>query len=291
MEWAEFAALPRRTVPVDGNRLSVIDVGHGPTLMLLHGNPTWSYQWRDLLPTLSARFRVLAPDLPGFGCSDPVADGYTWETHWTAVDTLTATAGPSVVVGHDWGGALAAYLAVERPERVRGLVLMEPQLLPETWDDYEGARRERFQALRDPDRNVALVQDRNLMVEQIPDGVMRELSAEEMDAYRRPFPSPQDRVPIRRFVEMKPIGEDAETADVFRRIQAGLPGVTVPVLLLTVRPGAIMRPPMLARVRRLVRQVEVGDLGPGGHHFHEDYPGEVCQAILDFSARHGLDRR
>ncbi len=283
MRWSAFQSLPRRSIRVGSHRLSAVDVGDGPPLVLLHGNPTWSYQWRDFLGPLSQRFRCLAPDLLGFGRSDRIGT-YDWDTHYEAIDGLFQTLPPALIIAHDWGGALAALLAVERPERVTGLVLIEPQLLTETWDDYRGARRARFEALRDPARNVALLEEQNVMVEQIPDGVLRTLSAEEMNGYRDPFPTPADRVPIRRFVEMKPIGPDSETYAVFQHIEQGLQRLAAPVLLLTVEPGALMPPAKAARVQQMVPALELRHLGPGHHHCHEDYPLQICDAVLDWAA-------
>lgn len=291
MDWAAFESLPRREISTPSGTVSAIDVGPDSRaqrrLLLLHGNPTWSYQWRQFLPVLLPTFRCIAPDLPGFGWSQRRTH-YDWDVHWKAVDAVSATASPAVVVGHDWGGALAAYLAVERPERVEGVVLMEPQLLPEHEADYQGARRERFEALRDPQRNRTLIEDQNVMVEQIQAGVLRRLTHEEMEAYRSPFRTRADRVAIRRFVEMKPIGEESETFEIFKRIEAGLRKLDVPVLLLTVDPGAIVQPSVLARISATIPRLTIRALGPGRHHFHEDYAQEASAAILEWAHAHGL---
>jgi haloalkane dehalogenase len=276
-----FDALARRDVEVGGFRMSTVDVGAGdPPVVLLHGNPTWSFQWRDIIPLLARERRTIAPDLIGFGRSEHPRVAYDWGLHARTVGAFLDTLPPHVLVAHDWGAAFAGRYAIDHPDRVLELILMEPSLITETWDDYQGARRERFQALRDPARNVDLIERQNQMVEAIRDGVMRTLGDDEMDGYRAPYPEPGDRRPIRRFVEMKPIGSDSETWTEYRRLEAGLPGLRIPVRVLTVDPGALLPPERVEALRRLIPHLEVQHLGAGRHHFQEDYPDEIAAAIL-----------
>jgi len=106
------------------------------------------------------------------------------------------------------------------------------------------------------------------------------MSEEEMDGYRAPYETPADRVVIRRFAEMKPIGDDSETWAAFRALEEGLRTLRIPVRLLTVDSGPLMPPEQVARLRALLPQLEVVNLGPGKHHFQEDYPAEIAAAIL-----------
>jgi haloalkane dehalogenase len=281
-----FDALPRQEVPVHGYRMSAVDVGHGdPPVVFVHGNPTWSFQWRQIIDIVARERRCIAPDLIGFGRSEHPRIDYDWSLHERTLTAFLDTLPRHVLVAHDWGAALAGRYLIDHPDRVAALVLMEPSIISETWDDYHGARRERFLVLRDPTRNVELIEYQNQMIEAIRDGVMRPLRDEEMDGYRAPFPTPADRVPIRRFVEMKPIGPDSETWDVYRSIEEGLRGVRAPVLLLTVDPGALVPPDRVGHLRDLVPHLAVQHLGAGRHHFQEDYPREVAQAILGLSVR------
>jgi haloalkane dehalogenase len=276
-----FDSLPRREVMVRGHRMSAVDVGIGdPPVVFLHGNPTWSFQWREIIAAVSGQRRCIAPDLIGFGRSAHPAVQYDWDLHEQTVTAFLDTLPRHLLVAHDWGAALAARYVIDHPDRVTALVLLEPSILTETWDDYRGARRERFLALRDPARNVELIERQNQMIEAIRDGVLRELGEDEMAGYRAPFPTPVDRRPIRRFVEMKPIGPDSETWSVYRAIEDGLRTVRVPVQVLTVDPGALLPPDRVAHLRALLPHLEVEHLGPGRHHFQEDYPMEIARAIL-----------
>jgi haloalkane dehalogenase len=281
-----FDALPRREAQVGGYRMRTVDVGQGdPPVLFLHGNPTWSFQWREIIPLVADRRRCIAPDLIGFGRSEHPRIEYDWGLHERTITAFLDTLPRHVLVAHDWGAALAGRYAIDHPDRVAALILMEPSILTETWDDYQGARRERFVALRDPNRNVELIEVRNQMIEAIRDGVMRQLSEAEMDGYRTPYPTPEDRRPIRRFVEMKPIGPESETWTVYRSIEDGLRTLHAPVILLTVDPGALMPPERVEHLRALVPHLEVQHLGPGRHHFQEDYPSEIAETILRHAAR------
>ncbi len=277
-----FDALPRRRVQVaGGHEISAVDVGSGdPPVVLLHGNSTWSFQWRDVIPTVAAVRRCLAPDLLGFGRSDHPRIEYSWDVHYRAIAAFLDTLPQHSLVAHDWGAPLAVRYAIDHPQRVTDLLLLEPLILTDTWDDYQGERRKRFEAFLDRSRNVDLIEKQNLMVEEIRNAALRELSEDEMDGYRDPYPTQADRVPIRRFVEMKPIGEESETWDVFRKLEDGMRTLRVPVRLLTVDPGALMPPARVERLRGLVPHLEVEHLGPGRHHFPEDYAAQIAAAIL-----------
>lgn len=284
-----FDQLPRRRVPVPGGHaISAVDVGPdgatGPgrdsPVVLLHGNPTWSFQWRNVIPAVAARRRTIAPDLLGMGRSDHPRIEYGWDVHLAAISAFLDTLPPHTLVAHDWGGSFGVRYAIDHPDRVRELILMEPLILNETWADYDPARRARFEAFRDPARNRDLIEGQNLMVEEVRNGVLRQLSDAEMDGYRAPYGTPADRVPIRRFAEMKPIGQGSETWTVFGDIEAGLRDLRMPVRLLTVDSGPLMPPAMVDRLRRLITHLEVEHLGPGKHHFQEDYPAQIAAAIL-----------
>ena len=284
-----FDALPRRRVPVlGGHHLSTIDTGGpGVPVVLVHGNPTWSFQWRDVIPTVAAHRRTLAPDLLGMGRSDHPAIWHDWDSHYGALAAFLDTLPPHVIVAHDWGASFGVRYAIDHPDRVTELILLEPLVLTETWADYDPARRARFEALRDPARNRELVEGRNQMVEDVRNGVVRPMTEAEMDGYRAPYPTPGYRTVIRRFAEMKPIGEDSETWAAFRGIEAGLPTLRMPVRLLTVESGPLMSPDQIERLWTLVPHMVVQLLGPGKHHFQEDYPGKIAEAIVGWTPRPG----
>ena len=270
---------------VDGYKIHYVDEGKGKPLVFIHGNPTWSYQWRNVIPILAAKgFRCVALDLLGFGKSDkPTTVEYTFDLHGSIVNGFIKKLDLRnvVLVVHDWGGSFGLWYALNHPKNVSGVVLLEPLIFPMTWDDYKDERRKRFEMFRDPRVNQEIIQVQNLFVEQISNGVWsKEKKTEEMmQAYRSPFPTPESRRAIRRFAEMLPIGETSETISQFKRIEAALSTFDFPMLLLTVTPGALITREKIILLKNRVRKLTVKELGPGLHHFQEDYPAEIALSI------------
>ena len=193
--------LKKLTKVVDGKRLAYLDEGQGDPIVLLHGNPTSSYLWRNVIPELAPLGRVIAPDLIGHGDSDkmPLSDGpgrYSFSGTYHYLIGLLHVLGVKdkvVMVGHDWGSVLAFHWARNHPNKVRGLVYMEALVMPLTWNDWPENARGIFQAFRSK-KGEDLVLNRNLFIESVlPNSIIRELTQEEMDHYRSPFLSTEDR--------------------------------------------------------------------------------------------------
>jgi len=184
-------ALPRRRIRVDDSEMSYVDVGQGDPIVFLHGNPTWSYLWRNIIPPLSQLGRCLAPDLVGMGQSAPsprqayrFVDHARYLDHW--FDALELTREVALVL-HDWGSALGFYRAFRHPRQVRAIAYMEALVQPRRWSDWPSGRDQLFRAMRSSD-GERLVLDQNYFVETVlPKSILRKLSDEEMAAYRRPF--------------------------------------------------------------------------------------------------------
>ena len=139
------------TIEVLDSTMSYQDVGSGEPVVFLHGNPAWSYVWRNVLPTVAGVARCLAPDLIGMGRSGRPDIAYDFGDHSRYLDAWFDAVGLErvVLVGHDWGGALAFDWARRHPDRVRGVAFFETIVRPFTWDDFPGARA-RYEALRAP---------------------------------------------------------------------------------------------------------------------------------------------
>lgn len=188
------------TVDVLGSRLQYLDVGDGPPVVFLHGNPTSSYLWRNVLsPVADAGWRCVALDLIGMGGSGKPDLGYRLADHVVFLDGFLDALGLSevVLVGHDWGAVLAIDFLGRHPELVRGLAFAEGHLHPiDSWEEMDPGGRELFGRLRTPGVGERMVLQDNVFVEQVlPAGVLRELTDEEMDAYRAPFRSPRTAGP------------------------------------------------------------------------------------------------
>ena len=212
---------PRRQVRVHDTVISYVDVGAGPPIVFLHGNPTWSYLWRNIIPHVSDLGRCLAPDLVGMGQSGPAAgSAYRFVDHAGYFDgwfeALDLTRDVTLVV-HDWGSALGFIRAHRYPAQVRAIAYMEAIIQPRRWDDFPAGRDEMFRKLRS-DQGERLVLDENFFIEVVlPKSIIRRLSDEEMAAYRRPFPIRELRLPMLVWPRELPI-EDLPP-DVVRIVQ------------------------------------------------------------------------
>lgn len=271
---------------IDGHRIHYVDEGKGArrTLLFIHGNPTWSFMWRNIIPELSKQSRCVAPDLLGFGRSDkPPEMKHTFEEHYEIIRKFIDAAGLDrfVLVVHDWGGAFGFWYAIHNPARVKGIATFEPVLLTMTWSDFSPERQKLFKSFRDPSVNYELIQVQNKFIEYIPDRVWHKdrMTPGVMDGYRAPFPTAESRKAVRRFPEMLPIGEDSETHEIFREMESSLSSLRIPVLFMVANPGSLINPKKVAFVKQRIRDLEMVELGPGYHHLQEDYPQEIAGAI------------
>lgn len=272
------------------------DIGAGQPFVFLHGNPTSSHVWRNVVANLGLPVRSLAPDLIGMGESGKPDIAYRFADHAHYLDTwFDALALDQVVlVGHDWGGALAMDWAARHPDRVRGLVLMETILRPMTWDDFPGPHRARYEALRAPGSGEAKVLDENFFIEQALKLTVRSgLAAEDHDIYRRPYPTRDSRRPLLAWPREMPI--EGEPADTIARIEAYdawlASSPSVPKLLLAFDgpEGTLMiGPRMIEWARANMAALDIEACGPAAHVCPEDQPQAIARAIAGWTDRHRL---
>jgi len=275
----------RRRLRTLDSHLSYVEVGVGDPIVLLHGNPTSSYLWRNIIPRLDGAGRCLAPDLIGMGRSGKAPDGsYRLADHARYLDAwfdALDLRGVTLVV-HDWGSALGFHWARRHPDRVKALVYMEAIVRPLTWAEWPEASRKLFQGLRSP-AGEELILTKNVFVERIlPGSVLRGLTAEEMDRYREPFRQPgESRRPTLTWPREIPL--DGEPADVVALVDgyAGwLAESPLPKLFVNASPGAILVGAQREFCRAWPNQQEV--TVKGNHFLQEDSPAEIAQAIARF---------
>jgi haloalkane dehalogenase len=275
----------RRRQDVLDSHLAYVDVGAGDPIVLLHGNPTSSYLWRNVIPQLTDSGRCLAPDLIGMGRSGPAAGGrYRLVDHVRYLDAWFAALDLRRVtlVVHDWGSALGFHWARRHPERVRALVYMEAIVRPVTWAEWPDAARKIFQALRSPG-GEEMILAKNVFVERIlPASVLRGLTAEEMERYREPFREPgEGRRPTLTWPREIPIdGEPADVTDLVQTYATWLAGSPLPKLFVNADPGSILVGAQRDFCRTWPNQREV--TVKGSHFVQEDSPVEIGQAIGRF---------
>ena len=284
--------------PVLDSKMAHRESGDGPPFVLLHGNPTSSYLWRNILPSVSVLGRALAPDLIGMGESGkPAIDyGFVDTARYLAAWFDALELDDVVLVGHDWGGALAFDWAARHPDRVRGVAFLETILRPMTWaEHFPGDARARVEALRTPGTGEAKVLEQNFFLEVALDKtVLSGLSDGDAASYRAPYPTSESRRPLLAWPRAFPI--EGTPADVHTRVASygkWLAGSSdVPKLLMTFNgPSELL---MVGRdeiewSRSNIAHLDVMECGPAGHLAPEDRPDAIASAIVEWTRRHRLD--
>lgn len=277
---------PRRRVELLGTSMSYADAGNGHAIVFLHGNPTSSYLWRNVIPHLTPLARCIAPDLIGMGASGKSSTGtYRFADHALHLAALldqVIPEGPVTLVVHDWGSALGFDWARRHPERAAGIAYMEAIVRPLIWAEWSKPAVELFKSLRNP-AGDDLILKRNIFVERIlPGSVMRKLSDAEMEVYRKPFAEPgESRRPTLTWPREIPIeGEPADVVAIADAYSKWLSTSHVPKLFVNADPGAILTGAQREFCRRWPNQSEV--TVSGIHFIQEDSPHEIGRAIADW---------
>jgi haloalkane dehalogenase len=288
--------LAKKTIEVLGSRMAYHERGEGAPVLFLHGNPTSSYLWRDVIPELEGCGRLIAPDLIGMGDSaklpDPDADTYRFTTHRkylaAFIEAVIGETQPIVLVVHDWGSALGFDWANHHRDRISGIAYMEAIVRPvASWDEWSAAATPIFQGFRS-DKGEAMILDRNMFVERVlPGSVLRELSEAEMAEYRRPFLRREDRWPTLTWPRQIPIaGEPADVVQIAADYSQWLAGSGMPKLFVNAEPGAILIGPVRDFCRSWKNQTEV--TVAGSHFIQEDSGPAIGQAVSGWMKANAL---
>jgi haloalkane dehalogenase len=284
---ATFPSQKKRN-PVLGLEMAYVDEGQGDPIVFLHGNPTSSYLWRNILPHVLGLGRLLAPDLIGMGDSQKLPNSgpgsYTFVEHRRYLDALLEALGVCervTFVVHDWGSTLGFDWSYRHPEAVRGLAYMEAMVKPYTWSEYPETGREIFQALRSPAGEQMVLEHNSFIEFNLPRTVVRTLTEEEMNEYRRPFAEPGEaRRPTLSWARQLPIdGEPAEVTQIVMAYGEWLSRSAVPKLYIQGDPGRL-QPSQHAFCSRWPAQSTV--IVRGFHNLQEDSPDEIGQALANW---------
>lgn len=283
-------------VDVIDSHMAYTQTGAGdPPVVFLHGNPTSSHLWRDVIPHVATRTRAMAPDLIGMGDSGKPDIAYGFDDHTRYLDAWFEAAGlrEAILVGHDWGGALALDFAARHPDRVRGVVLLETILKPLAAHELAPAAHARLIKFRTPGLGEHLVLEQNLLIETaFKGGVLHPLSDADTRPYRAPYPTPHSRRPLLAWSRLMPV--DGQPADVAARVAAydtWLASSThVPKLLLTFdsSPTLLVTDQLIAWSREHIAALQIHHIGPAGHHAPEDQPHAIGTAIARWLEHHDL---
>ncbi len=287
---SESMPYEKKFASVNGKKIAYVEVGEGDPIILLHGNPTSSYLWRNVIPHLEGLGRIIAPDLIGQGDSEklPASEGaerYSFHVAYDYLEGLLDEIGANdnvTLVVHDWGSGLGFYWAQQHCEAIKGIAYMEGIVCPVTWEDWPESARGIFQGFRS-EKGEDLVLQRNMFVEKVlPNSVMRGLGEKEMSHYRQPFSTPDDRQPTLNWPRHIPIsGEPPHMVDLVSSYgQWMVANEALPKLFINAEPGSILVGKQREFCRTWPNQKEVTVAGT--HFIQEDSPDEIGVAVADW---------
>ena len=279
-------ASTKKKILINNKSIAYVDSGSGDPIIFLHGNPTSSYLWRNITPHLETQGRCISIDLIGMGDSDkldnPDENSYLFEEHYhyisAAIESLTDGENISFVI-HDWGSALGFNWCFNNPDSVKGIAYMEAIVKEMTWEDWDNDAKSIFQGFRS-DAGESLVLEKNYFIEKVlPGSIIRALSSDEMNEYRRPFlNSGEDRRPTLSWPREIPIeGKPRNVCEIVNQYAEWMQTNDIPKLFINAEPGAITTGRIREFCRSWKNQTEV--TVKGKHFVQEDSPDEIGKAI------------
>ena len=284
-----MTALQKNFAHVHGLRLAYVEAGGGDPIVFLHGNPTSSFVWRDVIPAVAGLGRCLAPDLVGMGDSDKLPGSgpgsYTLADHRRYLDGWFDAVGVTdrvTLVLHDWGSALGFDWARRHPAAIQAIAYMEAIVRPIRWQDLPPGFPDLLQALRSPAGEEMILQDNFFVERLLPAGVQRPLPPDVLDEYRRPFAQPgEGRRPTLTWPRQIPIdGEPADVAAVVSRYGSWMAENTIPKLFVNADPGATLTGAQRQFCRTWPSQHEI--TVPGIHLLQEDSARQIGLALAEW---------
>ena len=286
---SETMSYEKKFASVKGKQIAYVEEGSGDPIVLLHGNPTSSFLWRNVIPELVESGRVIVPDLIGQGDSEklPESDGperYSLEVAYSYVDGLLESIGANenvTLVIHDWGTGVGFLWAMRHPAAVKGVAYMEGIVKPVSWRDWPESAVGIFKGFRS-DKGEDLILNRNMFIEGVlPSSVIRPLSDTEMDAYRAPHLETDDRQPLLNWPRQIPIeGEPKDIVALVNEYGAFMAASEIPKLFINADPGSILVGAQREFCRSWPNQQEV--TVKGLHFIQEDSPVEIGQAVANW---------
>jgi haloalkane dehalogenase len=275
-----------RYLDVLGSRMHYIQSGSGDPILFLHGNPTSSYLWRNIIPYLSEHGRCIAPDLIGMGKSDKPDIPYRFIDHVRYIEGFIEGMDLSniTLVIHDWGSGLGFHYASRHESNVKALAFMEAILKPMSWSAFPPEFKMGFKLMRTPGVGWLMISAMNMFVNQLlPKATARKLTPEEMSFYREPLRTIRSRRPVRRWPCEIPIdGKPADMHQIVTSYNSWLQETELPKLLFFATPGGIVDASVLAWCKRHLKKLRTVDIGPGIHYLQEDNPDMIGEKLAQW---------
>ncbi len=284
----------KKTATILGSEMAYVDTGSGRPVVFLHGNPTSSYLWRNILPHAADSHRIIAPDLIGMGDSAKPDIAYSYADHAAHLHGLLDSLDLQdvVLVIHDWGSALGFDWAMQNPDRVSAIAFMEailPPVMPAPSYEAFGEFGDLFKAWQTPGVGEKMILEENMFLEVVlrQAGVATPLTDDVMAAYKAPYPTPESRAPLLAWPRQVPFADKPkEVADTIRAYSEWFLASDIPKLMLTVEPGALIPPQAADWLKERLSNLETAHLGPGAHFLQEDYPTEIGMALARWLKTH-----
>ena len=271
---------------IKGSKMHYIDVGQGDPILFLHGNPTSSYLWRNIIPYAQPNARCIAPDLIGMGKSDKPDIAYTFEDHYDYLERFIEELDLKniTLVIHDWGSALGFHYAFNHRDNIKGIAFMEAMLEPLTWSSMPSHMRMPFKMMRTPLIGWLIISVANMFVRKmIPDMIVRKLSKEELEYYKKPYATIASRKPVRVWPLEIPI--DGKPKRVYEKIDAyskWLKESDIPKLCFYADPGIIIKSEDIDRIKDQLPNIKMVDIGKGIHFVQEDNPHLIGTELAEW---------
>jgi len=261
---------------IDGSSIHYIEEGSGDPILFLHGNPTSSYLWRNIIPHLTSCGRCIAIDLIGMGKSDKPDIDYRFVDHSKYVESFIDKMELKniTLVLHDWGSALGFHYAMRHEDNIKGIAFMEAIIKPAKWDEFPKDFKMGFRLFRTPVLGWIMIVGMNIFVEKIlPKAIVRGLTEEEKNCYREPYKYRKSRKPLWRWPNEIPIdGYPADVTEIVLYYNQRLQETNLPKLLFYAHPGGIITSAMLEWCQQKLMNLETVDIGEGIHYLQEDNP-------------------
>ena len=282
------AEFPFESMYIDvlGSRMHYIEEGSGDPILFLHGNPTWSYIWRNIIPYLSAHGRCIAVDLIGMGKSEKPDINYRFVDHYRYVEAFIEELQLAniTLVLHDWGSGLGFHYAALNEANVKALAFMEAILKPMSWRDFPVGARVGFMLFRTPGIGWIMLNVMNAFLRQVmPQMTRRKLSDRETQRYLEPFPSIKSRKPVRQWpLEIPLSGSPRDMVELVSSYSRKLQASDAPKLLFHGKPGAIVNADAVAWCRQNLKNLKIVDAGAGLHYLQEDNPDLIGEELANW---------
>ena len=272
-----------RYVEIHGSKIHYIDEGAGDPVLFLHGNPTSSYLWRNIIPYLLPHGRCIAPDLIGMGKSDKPDLAYRFFDHVKYIDGFINKLNLSniTLVIHDWGSALGFDYAMRHENNIKGIAFMESLVKPMRWEDFPSDFKMGFKLMRTPRLGWFMISVLNIFITQIlPKATIRKLYTEEKAHYAAPYKTVKSRRPVRQWPCEIPIdGQPADVHEIITNYNQWLQESAIPKILFFAAPGGIINEKTVEWCRQNLKNLKVVDIGAGLHYIQEDNPHLIGEEL------------